>query len=192
MSLFLRTDAEVSARLDRLSQAAEIALDTEFHPERTYFPRPLLIQLRPDSGEAMLVDATTVSDLRPLARMLCERPILVHGGAADIGIVQRLAGRAPAVVFDTQVVAGFVGLGFPRALRDLSASVLGKTMDKGATLTDWTRRPLSPEQLRYAAEDVLVLGPIASALRERLALSPWTAAANACMDETVARWTAPS
>lgn len=189
MSIFLRTAAELDARLDGLRDATEIALDTEFHPERTYFPKPLLIQLRPDEGEVMLIDATTISDLKPLAALLCEKSLLVHGGAADIGILYRLAGRAPSQVYDTQVAAGFVGLGYPKALRDLTAAVLNRPIDKAESLTDWARRPLSIDQLRYAAEDVLVLAPLAAGLRERTRITKYEASFTACMAERVQRWT---
>lgn len=191
MSIFLRTDAELAARFDRLRDATEIAVDTEFHPERTYFPKPLLIQLRPDQGEVMLIDATTIADLRPLAVLLCEKPLLVHGGAADIGILHRLAGRSPSQVYDTQVAAGFAGIGYPKALRDLTAAVLNRAIDKTESLTDWARRPLSIDQLRYAAEDVLVLAPLVAALRERITIAGYQAEFSACMAERVARWTSP-
>lgn len=191
MSVFLRTEAELAARLPLLAKANEIALDTEFHPERTYYPKPLLIQLRADESEVLLIDATAIADLRELAELLCDRPLLVHGGAADVGIIQRLAGRPPREVYDTQVAAGFVGTGFPRALRDLCAHFLGRVLDKGETLSDWSRRPLSPDQLRYAAEDVLVLAPLALAIRQRVEKSPFAAELAECLRERLAAWVAP-
>ena len=188
MSIFLRTDAELASRLERIASAAEIALDTEFHPERSYFPKPLLIQLRPDEGEVLLVDATTVTDLRPLAQVLCDRPLLVHGGASDVGILSRLAGRSPTAVFDTQVAAGFIGLGYPRPLRDLTRAVLAKVIDKSETLSDWSRRPLSTDQLRYAAEDVLVLAPLAANLRGRVVATGRDPLFRECMAERLESW----
>jgi ribonuclease D len=124
------------------------------------------VQLSWPDGEA-LVDALAV-DVSPM-RELLESPstMVTHAGGADLPILERACGTRPSVLFDTQLVAGFVGLGSP-SLVSLVSSVLGTRLDKGEQLTDWSRRPLSAGARRYAAGDVAHLLALTSELRERL------------------------
>jgi ribonuclease D len=71
------------------------------------------------------------------------------------------------VLFDTQVAAGFVGLGTP-SLGSLAQAVMGVRLDKSNQLADWARRPITASARRYAASDVAYLLPITAALGERL------------------------
>lgn len=168
MARLLCNTETLRATLGELDAAAEIAVDSEFHPEKAYFPKVMLLQLRADDHEPLLVDPLGPVDLRCLGPTLSRVPLLVHGGQADLGILVRHCGATPSVVVDTQVLAAFAGFGWPRRLQDLTARVLGQPLDKGETLSDWARRPLSAEQLRYAAEDVVVLRPLAAALWARI------------------------
>lgn len=186
MAVFVRTPVELATWLARLERSAEVALDTEFHPERHYFPELMLVQLRGDEGEAVLVDARAGLDLRPLGALLAAKPLLVHGGAQDVAILARLTGHRPARWFDTQLAAGFCGLGYPRRLVDVAAAVTAQALEKGETMSDWSRRPLSPAQLRYAADDVLVLAPIARELRARVEARGHGALLEACLEESLA------
>jgi ribonuclease D len=142
------------------------ALDTEFHGERSYWPRLALIQIAWPGGIA-IVDplAVDASRLRPLL----EPPhvLVAHAAEQDLAILERLCGQGPAQLFDTQVAAGFLGLGSP-SLVSLVEKLLGVRLGKGDRLTDWTRRPLHPEQLAYAASDVEHLLALQDVLVERL------------------------
>lgn len=168
MPRLVRTAAALDDVVEELSAAAEVALDTEFHSERHYYPDLMLIQMRADEGDPILVDPLAELDLGPLAAVLAERPVIVHGGASDVEVLARRLGVAINVTFDTQIAAGCAGLGFPTRLQTLTSACLGLSMLKGATLSDWSLRPLSEEQLSYAADDVLVLAPLKRALEERL------------------------
>ncbi len=144
----------------------EYALDTEFHGERTYFPRLALVQIAWRGGLA-LVDPLALS-LEPLAEILDGPATMVaHAGDQDLAIMARAAGVAPSRLFDTQVAAGFCGLGTP-SLVHLADRLLKVELAKGDRLTDWTRRPLTADQRLYAAGDVAHLLPIADRLREML------------------------
>lgn len=160
----------LAALVERWRGVTEIALDTEFVFERTYRPRPGLVQLACDL-EVVLVDAVALPDLTPLAALLAgaDSAKYVHAGGADVALVERLAGVAPGPLFDTQVAAAFAGLGAGLSYAAVVAATQGVTLAKGETRTDWTRRPLAAQQLRYAAEDVSHLLPAARALRARLA-----------------------
>ena len=127
-------------------------LDTEFHGERSYWPRLALIQISWPGGVA-LIDPLA-ADPAPLADLLGGPGCMIaHAAEQDLSILERACGRGPARLFDTQVAAGFVGMGAP-SLVSLVERMLGARLGKGDRLTDWTRRPLSAEQRTYAAADV--------------------------------------
>jgi ribonuclease D len=128
------------------------ALDTEFHRERTYYPKLALLQLAWSGGTA-IVDPLAV-DVRPVARLLSGPGVAVlHAAQQDLDVLQRACGTVPAHLFDTQLEAGFLGYATP-SLGNLLAAELGIRLPKGDRLTDWLRRPLTTGQLDYAAADV--------------------------------------
>ncbi len=154
----------------RVARAASgIALDTEFVFERTFRPRLGLIQIAA-GGEIALVDTVRIADLTPLAALL-QAPggrVIVHSGSGDVPILRRAIGVSPQPLFDTQIAAAFVGLGPSLSYAALIRELFGVELPKHETRTDWLRRPLSPAQLRYAAEDVEQLEAAASELDRRL------------------------
>lgn len=192
MIRFIRTAPALAAAAEELAAASEIALDTEFHVERRYSPELMLLQLRGDDGDALLVDPHAELDLAPLAAVLGRVPLVVHGGATDVRLLWERLGVVPTAVFDTQLAAGFVGDGYPVRLQELVRTHLGLHMGKGETLSDWSRRPLSPEQITYAAEDVLVLAQLKRALVTRVAERGNAAVLAACTEEHMARAVAPT
>lgn len=160
----IRAQDGLEAVIPALMGARELAVDTEFHAENTYLPRPMLLQIC-DPQEILLIDLQAQLDLRVLARVLARVPLLLHAGQVDVQILRRLTGVQPIIAFDTQVAAGCLGQGYPLRLGDLVWKNLGIEMSKGETLSDWSRRPLTPEQIYYAAEDVRVLGRLAEVMR---------------------------
>jgi ribonuclease D len=145
-----------------------VALDTEFHPEFRYHPKLMLVQLQVADEPPWLIDPKGIEDLHPLGHALSGAHLVAHAPSQDLPLLQRAAGLEPGQVTDTQVLAGFAGLGFPRRLDDLLHAVLQLPPAPGATLTDWGKRPLSPAQQAYAASDVGALIQLADALRARL------------------------
>jgi ribonuclease D len=160
-------DAEVRVAASQIGTLSQIALDTEFHAERRYHPELMLLQLAGPAGQTWIADPRAC-DLGRLIRAIATRPVIVHGGQADMAILHRESGVAPSELFDVQIAAGLVGLGYPARLGNICANLLGSPIDKGATLSDWSLRPLSPVQVRYALQDVQVLFPLLRALTERL------------------------
>ncbi len=143
-----------------------VGIDTEFVRERTYYPRPGLIQVADRKG-VTLVDPTGISDFGPLTSLLINEPItkLMHAGDEDLDVLDRLTGVTPLGVFDTQLAGAFAGYGFASSYASLVEVLVGVDLDKGLTRSDWLKRPLSSAQLHYASLDVLYLAP----LHERLA-----------------------
>lgn len=155
--------------VDELRTAHIYALDTEFHTERTYWPRLALVQIAWPGGIA-LIDPLAV-DPAPLSAVLAgPAPMIAHAADQDLAILERACGRAPSSLFDTQVAAGFCGFGTP-SLAALVEGTLGEKLAKGDRLADWTRRPLGDSERAYAAADVEHLIPLQAALTERLAES---------------------
>jgi ribonuclease D len=152
--------------LDAVCAEPVYALDTEFHRERTYFPKLALVQLAWDGGLA-LIDPLAV-DVAPLSRLLDGPGIaVIHAAEQDLEVLDQECGTIPATVFDTQVAAGFDGLSTP-SLASLCDRYLGMRLPKGERLTDWLARPLGDAQLSYAASDVLHLLELRDILLERL------------------------
>ena len=129
-----------------------LAIDTEFHRERTYFPKVALIQVGWSSGIA-LVDPLNV-DVSPLRSVLdSEVLIVMHAAGQDLEVMDRICGTMPRRLFDTQLAAGFLGMSSP-SLSSLHERELGLRLPKSEQLTDWLARPLSTSQKTYAASDV--------------------------------------
>lgn len=181
-----RPDA-LDALLARLERAEHVAIDTEFHTERRFAPELMLLQLKVDDDPAVLVDPRCGLDLRPLGGVLSRRPLLAHAAEGDVRILAEAIGLQPQAVFDTQVAAAFVGLGWPERLQALADALLGVVLPKRETLSDWSRRPLSEGQRRYAEDDVEVLPGIARVLEQRLRDAGRLEVARAAMAERLAR-----
>ena len=155
----------LTALTEELADEPALAIDTEFHGERTYWPRLALVQIAWSNGIA-LVDPLAV-DVAPLGSVLARTTIVAHASDQDLAILERTCGAIPAQLFDTQVAAGFVGMGTP-SLLSLAERLLDVAITKGDRLTDWTRRPLGPGPQAYAAADVEHLLALRDLLIDRL------------------------
>ncbi len=166
----IRDPAALRERVAAWPAGAPLALDTEFVRERTYYPRLCLVQAA-IGGEILLVDTLAIPDGGALAGELADagRRKLVHAARQDIEALLPLTGNPLAHVFDTQQAAALLGFPAQVGYADLVQQLLGVELEKGHARTDWARRPLSREQLAYAADDVRYLPALAAALEERLA-----------------------
>ncbi len=172
------TNRDLKAFCERLSSERFVTVDTEFLRERTFWPRLCLIQLA-GAREAAVIDPLAEGmDLAPFFALMADRSVLkvFHAGRQDIEIIHHLAGIIPRPLFDTQVAAMVCGFGDQVGYEALVNRLLGVRIDKGARFTDWSRRPLSDQQLRYALSDVTHLRAIFERLCEMLKKSgrePW-------------------
>jgi ribonuclease D len=165
-SRWVDTDAEFAALLEHLVTEPRYALDTEFHRERTYYPKLALLQLAWPDG-LVLVDPLAV-DVRALEGLFASDALaVVHASQQDLDVLTHAARCVPRRLFDTQVAAGFVGYGTP-SLVALLQGELGVSPAKGDRLTDWLRRPLTVDQCDYAASDVAYLLEVHDRLTVRL------------------------
>ena len=155
--------------LARLRDEDVLALDTEFVWDRTYYARLGLVQIGLSDGSSFLVDPLAVPDLSPLGEILSDsrKTKILHDAPQDLMILRRATGAAACHVFDTRLAAGFAGLDSTLSLANLLSEMLGVHLAKAHTRADWLARPLSPEELEYAADDVRYLPQLAVLLRER-------------------------
>ncbi|MCH7826208.1 MAG: ribonuclease D [Acidobacteria bacterium] len=145
-----------------------IALDTEFLTERSYYPRLCLIQIGTPRLLAT-VDPFACDDLSPLAELLAGPIVLLlHAGAQDLAILRRRLGHLPENVFDTQIAAAFLGFGHSISYARLVESCCAVKLKRSRAFTDWARRPLDDDQLRYALDDVRYLEPIYERLSKEM------------------------
>ncbi len=167
---YITSDQHLRDFCEVAAQAEIIAFDTEFVSEDSFQPDLCLIQLAA-AGRLAIVDPFEVHDLGPLWGLLTspEHETLVHAGREEFRFLWRYAGKAPPKWFDIQIAAGLIGLEFPASYGTLSSKLIGKSVAKEETRTDWRRRPLSQRQLEYALLDVADLEEIRGVLHLRLA-----------------------
>jgi ribonuclease D len=166
MVLWVDTDAALSELIDNAVSRDRYALDTEFHREKTYFPKLALVQIKTHETTAIIdplaVDTSAFSRLFD-SDSLC----VVHAAQQDMEVLQHAVGAIPKRIFDTQLSSGFTGLSTP-SLASLVQNELKISLPKGDRLTDWLRRPLSADQMNYAASDVEYLFILHDKINEKL------------------------
>ncbi|MCZ6605506.1 MAG: ribonuclease D [Alphaproteobacteria bacterium] len=153
-----------------LSSAEFVTVDTEFMREKTFWPILCLVQLAGSNGAAAVDPLAEGLDLAPLFDLLAAPQVLkvMHGGRQDIEIFHHLTGRIPGPIYDTQIAAMVCGFGDQVGYETLIAKLTGSRLDKGSRFTDWSLRPLSDKQLRYALDDVIHLRPAYERLRDQI------------------------
>jgi ribonuclease D len=154
---------------DELADATQLALDTEFVRERTYYPRLCLVQLA-TPGAICCIDPLAIADLTHLSALLGRSSTfkVAHAARQDIEALATRAVQAPAPLFDTQIGAALLGMQPQIGYGELVHKMLGAKLAKAHARTDWSVRPLSVEQLEYAADDVRHLLPLHEILRREL------------------------
>lgn len=163
--------SEIERLAGRAREEGRLGIDTEFMPEGRY--RPLLCLVQVCVGEEIVVLDPLEADMgdpAPLAAVLADPAVevVLHAGRQDVAILRRGWNTTFANVFDTQVAAGFAGYSAQSGYTGLLHDVLRIRLAKSASFTRWDARPLTPEQLRYAREDVEHLLPLADELQRRL------------------------
>jgi ribonuclease D len=171
------TEPEIVADHRRLAdycrqwrEAGRFAFDTEFIRDESYVANLCLVQVA-DHDRVVLIDPTADLDVNRFWELVADESVatIVHAGKEDFEVCLHATGRPPRNVFDVQIAAGFVGLGYPLSLGRLVNLVFHRRIAKAQTLTNWLRRPLTPEQLHYAVEDVAYLPGICEHLQAKLA-----------------------
>jgi ribonuclease D len=175
----LATSADVAEAAALAADRGRIGIDTEFISEGRYRALLCLAQIVVDPPEGsdeprvLLIDTLDEVDVRPVAQLLAdpEVEVVLHAGRQDVAILRRVWGSELTNIFDTQIAAGFAGASAQAGYSNLLAQMIGRRVGKTASYTRWDARPLTDEQLRYAAEDVVHLFELTDDLQRRLASS---------------------
>ena len=162
----ITTTADLAAACSRLAKHPVITVDTEFLRETTYYPLLCVVQMA-SAEEAIVIDTLAAGiDLKPFFELMANESVLkvFHAARQDIEIIWHQANIIPHPVFDTQVAAMVLGYGDSIAYDALVEKVTGHRPDKTHRFTDWSRRPLTKEQMHYAVSDVTHLRDVFAAL----------------------------
>lgn len=167
--LFINTPAALAAFCQSIAGCTWLAMDTEFLRDKTYYPQFCLLQIAA-AGQVACIDPLALPDLGPLLDILFDPQVIkvLHAARQDLEIFQQRYGKLPAPLFDTQIAAPLLGYADQIGYAGLVQEVLGVALEKGHSRTDWSQRPLSVEQLAYAADDVIYLAQLYPELRRRL------------------------
>ncbi len=156
--MYISSGDELVAFCERAREHSVLAVDTEFLRERTYHPRLCLIQVATDD-EAVAIDPLCIEDLSPLVKLFVDKTKtkVFHACDQDLEVIKDSLDVVPAPVFDTQLAAAFLGFRMQIGYGALVQAYDDVHLAKADGLTDWSKRPLDSDQLRYALDDVVYL-----------------------------------
>lgn len=155
---FISTPAGLESFAEECKDITWMGFDTEFIGEKRYFTLLCLIQISCEHGYYLL-DPIAVKDLTPFLKILEDPSVIkiTHAGDNDYRLLYQQFGTVPKNIFDTQVAAGFIGHRYPTSFAKLVEAEVGDRLGKGYAVTDWTQRPMSDKQVKYALNDVIYL-----------------------------------
>ena len=175
----IATSADLGEAARAASDRGRLGIDTEFMSEGRYRALLCVVQVVVDAAQSngapdiLLIDALSPASVRPLAELLAapEIEVVLHAGRQDVAILRRVWNTELTNIFDTQIAAGFAGASAQAGYSNLVSQMIGHRVGKTASYTRWDARPLTDEQLSYAAEDVVHLLELADDLQKRLSAS---------------------
>ena len=168
--LYIDNDEKLQELCKSIKDAPLLILDTEFIREKTYRAKLCLIQIATDDIVAC-IDPIALNDITPLMDIINDKNKLkiFHAARQDYEIFYDLNKQLPQPLFDSQLAASLLGYGEQIGYASLVNKILGVQLDKAHTRTDWSKRPLSEAQIRYASDDVFYLRQLYPVLKNQLA-----------------------
>ncbi len=153
--------------LDAIERVDEVSLDTEADNMYHYKTRVCLLQFLVD-GDVFLVDVLAPGlKLEPLWKVLSKKHLVMHGSDFDLRLLHDLCRFQPKSLFDTMLAAQLLGLQ-RIGLAALLDQHFGVALDKDGQKANWSKRPITPKLLNYAALDVWHLPALRDILRREL------------------------
>ncbi|MEQ1543851.1 ribonuclease D [Methyloglobulus sp.] len=167
---YINTPEQLAALCEHIKKAPWLALDTEFLREKTYYSKFCLLQIATPEWVAC-VDPIALPDLSTLFEVIYNPAIVkvFHSCHQDLEIFYQMTGKVPGPIFDTQVAAPLLGYQDNPGYAMLVSSLLNINLNKAHTRADWSKRPLSEEEIQYAADDVIYLCQIYQIMLQKLA-----------------------
>lgn len=155
---YIKKPEQLDDLCQRIEAAPWIAVDTEFLREKTYYPKFCLLQIATPDWVAC-VDPIALRDLTQLFAAIYNPAVIkvFHSCRQDLEIFYQLTGKLPTPVFDTQIAAPLLGFNENTGYGMLVSSFLNINLNKAHTRADWSHRPLSDDEIHYAADDVIYL-----------------------------------
>ncbi|OQK16313.1 ribonuclease D [Methyloprofundus sedimenti] len=155
---------------EKMKQESWLAIDTEFLREKTYYPKFCLLQIATLEWVACIDPIALEGQLDELFTIINDPAIIkvLHSCRQDVEIFYQLSGKLPVPVYDTQLVAPLLGFQENTGYAMLVSGFLNINLSKIHTRTDWSQRPLSDEQIQYAADDVIYLAKIYQMMQQKL------------------------
>ncbi|MFC3032524.1 ribonuclease D [Pseudoalteromonas fenneropenaei] len=171
---FIATQSALDNFVDVIRHATVLAIDTEFMRRKTLYPEVALIQVY-DGSALALIDPLAALDFDGLFRLFQDPDIVkvIHSPSEDIEVFQRFAGFVPAPLYDTQFALQLLGSGNCVGFASMVGQLLNIEIDKSESRTNWLQRPLTKEQLDYAASDVFHLLPCYQLIAPQIAAKGW-------------------
>ena len=154
---YVKDEIELENAMEICRKASALALDTEFVRTRTYYPELGLLQV--SDGEHCFLFDPLILDLNVFSEILSNKNVIkvLHSCSEDLEVFQHAFGVLPRPIYDTQISSSFLGLGFSVSYQMLVEHYLSLRIKKDQTRSNWLARPLSKQQLEYAAQDVVYL-----------------------------------
>ena len=155
---FVANESDFLKSCEKIAKSNVFGFDTEFVSEESFRPELCLVQVATPE-DLFVIDAIAIGSLGAFWDLVTDgkRNVIVHAGREEIRICQHLSGKPPARLFDIQVAAGLIGVGYPAGYGTLVQTFAGTRLSKQETLTDWRIRPLTADQITYAFDDVRYL-----------------------------------
>ncbi|HAY78306.1 MAG TPA: ribonuclease D [Planctomycetaceae bacterium] len=165
----ITTDSQLREFCKKLSDSKLIGFDTEFVSEDSYRPHLCLIQVACAHGLAV-IDTIALPEVGAFWEAITQpgHRTIVHAGREEFRFCWQATGKRPNDLFDTQIAAGMIGMEYPAAYGSLMSKLVGKTIPKGETRTNWRNRPLSERQIDYALKDVVYLEDLYQTLTSKI------------------------
>ncbi|MCU4579915.1 HRDC domain-containing protein [Acinetobacter gyllenbergii] len=168
MFQFIQQQQDLAVLLKQMEQCSVYALDTEFIKVDTLYPKLGVCQINLN-GQILLLDGAALDLSNFWPKIFAAQQNIFHACGEDIDLIYHYADQKPLNnVFDTQVALAFLGHGLQVSYQNALKTCLNIEIEKDQTRSDWLARPLTQEQMCYAANDVIYLSKLADALKTDL------------------------
>ncbi|MDO3657631.1 ribonuclease D [Acinetobacter genomosp. 15BJ] len=168
MFQFIQQQQDLAVLLKQMEQCSVYALDTEFIKVDTLYPKLGVCQINLN-GQILLLDGAALDLGNFWPKIFAAQQNIFHACSEDIDLIYHYADQKPLNnVFDTQVALAFLGHGLQVSYQNALKTCLNIEIEKDQTRSDWLARPLTQEQMCYAANDVIYLSKLADALKTDL------------------------